>query len=124
MEEYKASLMTEGQIPFSLNYLSSDAAIASLDDTDFIKESALANAEQRDYLVRELKNLGYNTIPSQANFIYLWFDNDNEKIKMYDMLLQNGINICDMKIFKQEKSLRITIGKKEINQKIISLLTK
>ena len=124
MEESKAAKMTEGQIPFSLSYLSSGAAIASLDDKNFIKESVQANTEQRDFLYYELKKLGYNTIPSQANFIYLWFDRDEEKKKVYDLLFQNGIIICDMKIFGQEKALRITVGEKEINKKMISILAK
>lgn len=124
MEEYKVSKMIEGQIPFSLNYLSSNAAIAALDDNDFIAESIRANTEQRDFLENEFKKLKYNTNPSQANFIYLRFDNNEEKKKTYDILFQNGIIICDMKNFGQDNSLRITIGDKEINKKIISLLTK
>lgn len=124
MEESKAAKMTEGQIPFSLNYLSSGAAIASIDDQDFIKESAQANAEQREFLFRELKYLRFNTIPSQANFLYLWFDSDEEKKKTYDVLFQNGIFVCDMKIFGQEKALRVTVGEKEINEKMISVLGK
>ena len=124
MEENMASKITQRQIPFSLNYLSSVAAIAAMDDMSFIKESAKANAEQRGFLASEIKKLGYNTIPSQANFLYLWFDTDEEKDKAYSILFKNGIVICDMKIFGQEKSLRITVGEKETNRKIISLLAK
>ncbi len=124
MHEELAAKMAEGQIPFSLNYLSSSAAIASLDDLDFVKGSALANTEQRDFLFNELKKLGYNTIPSHANFIYLWFETDTAKTKTYNTLFVNGIIICDMKVFGQENALRITIGEKESNQKIISVLAK
>lgn len=122
-EENIATKITQYQIPFSLNYLSYTAAIAALNDTGFICESAKLNAEQRDYLEYELNKLGYNTIPSQSNFIYLWFDTDAEKQKIFDILFQNGIIICDMQIFGQAKALRITIGEKEINKKIISLIT-
>ena len=122
MEEKLASLMTEGQMPFSLNYLSSVAAIASLEDEYFVIQSANTNAEQHDYLYLKLKNLGYNTIPSQANFIYLWFNKDAEKKKVYDLLFQNGIMICDMKVFGQEKALRISVGTSAVNKKINSVL--
>lgn len=74
-----------------MSYLSSDAAIAALQDEKFIDQSVLANTEQREYLYKELKKSGYNTIPTQANFIYLWFNNDKEKKKVFDMLFQNGI---------------------------------
>lgn len=122
-EESIAAKLTHCQIPFSLNYLSYNVAIAALDDTGFIDESARMNDEQRNYLVYELKRLGYNTIPSQSNFIYVWFDTDAEKEKMYDVLFRNGIIICNMKIFGQEKALRITVGAQEANNKIISLIT-
>jgi len=123
MNEKLAAQIIVKQVPFSLNYLASVAATAALQDVDFISHSAKTNAEQRDYLYRELKESGFNTIPSQANFIYLWFESDEEKIKIYDTLFQNGILICDMKIFGQEKSLRITVGSKEINEKIVSLIS-
>ncbi len=122
LEEKLASQLTEGQIPFSLNYLSSVAAIAALEDEFFIARSANENAEQHDYLYQKLKKLGYNPIPSQANFIYLWFDKDSEKKKVYDLLFQNGIMICDMKIFGQEKALMITVGESSVNKKINVIL--
>jgi len=121
-EENIAAKITQRQIPFSLNYLSSDAAIAALSDTNFIEESAKLNEEQRNYMEFELKKSGYNTVPSQSNFVYLWFDADTKKKNTYDILFQNGIIICDMKVFGQKKALRITIGEKEVNEKIISLL--
>ncbi len=124
MEENKASIMIERQIPFSLNYLSSDAAIAALKDKEFILQSAKSNAEQRDYLYQELTKLGFNTIQSQANFVYLWFINDSEKISVYNKLFSNGIVVCDMKVFGQEKSLRITIGSREVCKQIINILHK
>ena len=123
MDDYKVSKMTEGQIPFSLSYLSSDAAIAALNDKEFTHKSAKENNELRDFLFHELKKLGYNTISSQANFIYLWFNDDAEKKKTYDLLFQEEIIICDMKVFGQEKSLRITIGDKEVCEQIITCLT-
>jgi len=123
MEEKLASKMSEGQIPFSLNQISTEAAIAALDDNEFILQSAKKNAEQRDFLYSELIKLGYNTIPSQANFIYLWFNDNIEKKKLYDKLFSNGIIVCDMKVFGQGKSLRITIGDKEVCKRIIECVS-
>ncbi len=123
MEEHKATRMIQNKIPFSVNYLSSDAAIASLNDQEFIHHSAISNAAQRDYLYSELTRLDFHVVPSQANFLYLWFDKEDEKKKVYDTLFQNGILICDLNVFGQQKSLRITIGKKETNQRIIAMLS-
>ena len=123
VDEQLAPRVNQPQIPFSLNYLSYVGAIAALEDSGFIEQSAKLNAEQSVFLVDALKNLGYNTLPSQSNFIYLWFDTDAEKDKTYQALFINGILICDMKIFGQDKSLRITIGEPSVNQEIISILS-
>lgn len=124
MDEEIAARMTERQIPFSLNYLSPDAAIVALKDEKFIKKSSLDNAQQREYLFSEFKKRGYNTILSHANFIYLWFDKDEGKEVFYMNLFNSGIVICDMKVFGQSRALRITIGSEAMNKKIISILDK
>ena len=123
MEEKLANSMIQGQIPFSLNCLSAGAAIAALEDENFILHSAKANAEQRDFLNHELKKLGYHIIPSQANFAYVWFEDDMEKKKVYDKLFANGILICDMQIYGQERSLRITIGNEDDCRRIVEFVS-
>lgn len=123
MEDSLATKMSKRQIPFSLNFLASATAIAALEDTDFTTKSAQANAIQRDFLYDELKKLGYNATPSQANFIYLWFESNDEKKNVFDVLFQNGVVICDMRVFGQEKSLRITVGTEEICKSIVQYLS-
>ena len=75
------SKMNDSQIPYSMNNLSTKAAIANLNDDEFIDKSSMANAAQRDYLFKELTSLGFNTLPTQANFIYLWFQIEEEKTR-------------------------------------------
>lgn len=123
MEISMAAKMSAGQIPFSISRISAEAALASLDDKEFLLMSAKENAKQREYLFTELKKLGYNTIQSQSNFIYVWFDTDEQKIVTYKRLFDNGIMICDMKIFGQEKALRIGVGDKETNIEIAHCLS-
>ncbi len=122
MDELIATKVSRHLVPFSMNYLSYTAAIAALDDMIFLSQSAKANAEERDYLYNELIKLGYHTIVTHANYIYVWFDRNEEKKITYDMLFHHGIIICDLIIFGQEKALRITIGYKEANKKLISTL--
>ncbi len=121
--EKNINQLKQCRIPFSINYLAEDAAIAALEDEKFIKQSTAANAGQRQYLFTELKKIGLNTIPTQANFIYLWFENDVEKKKIYDKLFAIGIIICDMKVFGNDKSLRVSIGDREVCKRIIKCLS-
>lgn len=118
MDEGKAAKMIQGQIPFSLSRIAVDAALASLNDNEFVLQSARDNAKQRDFLFKELKKRGYNTIPSQSNFIYVWFDSEEEKKLLYDKLFRRKIIVCDMKIFGQENSLRISVGDRLANDMI------
>lgn len=122
-QEHIANELSKVQLPYSLNYLTTDAALAALEDKEFIKRSALLNLNESNYLFTELQRLGFNTIPSHANFVYLWFDSDNEKEKVYTKLFNNGIVICDLKVFGQDKSLRIGIGDEATNKRIIEALS-
>ena len=97
--------------------------MAALDDAKFLNESVQANAVQRNFLYNELTNLGYHTIASHANFVYLWFDSDEKKKSAYNVLFNHAIIVCDLKIFGQEKALRFTVGTNEINKQIITILS-
>lgn len=123
MTEPLASKMNAVQIPFFLNHLASAAAIAALQDIEFVEKSSRLNATQRQYLFDELTKLGYQTISSQSNFIYVFFNSDKQKNDFYFALYAHGIITCDMKVFGQDKSLRITIGDEETNKRIISILS-
>ncbi len=114
--------LKQNRVSFSINYLLADTAQATLSDKTLTQQSAKANAGQRHYLFTEFKKLGLNTLPSQGNFMYLWFESEAEKKKIYDTLFANGIIICDMKVFGQEQSLRITIGDRKVCKRIIKLL--
>ncbi|MBI2968202.1 MAG: histidinol-phosphate transaminase [Bacteroidetes bacterium] len=115
--------LSKERVPYSLNCLAIPAALAALDDKKFISGSVKANTEQRTFLYEQLTRLGFNTIQSQANFVYLWFESDREKEKTFDILSKNGIHICNLKIFGQDRSLRITVGDKEANRSVIETLS-
>src|SRR4030095_13798222 len=53
----------------SVNIMALAAASASLDDPDQVLNGQRLNKEAKTFTVRELEKLGYETIPSQANFI-------------------------------------------------------
>ncbi len=123
IEESLANIMKTGRIPFFFNSLSEDAALAALADEGFVEKCAEKNSKEREYLYQHLKQIGMNVIPSQGNFIYIVFKNDIEKEAVYKKLSDAGIVIANMKIFGQDKSLRIGIGNKKSIKKIMYCLT-
>lgn len=117
------SSLSKIHVPYSLNYLTSCAAIAALDDTEFLNMSAQANEKEATFLFEELSKLGYKTVRSHANFVYLWFESEEEKKTIYNNLLTGGIASCDLAIFGQEKSIRISIADRKTNSLIIQLMS-
>ncbi|HJL77816.1 MAG TPA: histidinol-phosphate transaminase [Candidatus Marinimicrobia bacterium] len=114
--------LEEKRLLRSINMLGEKAAEAALDDLEYIRHSVRHNSRERDYLFNELTQLGFAVNKSQANFLYLPFDNDEGKNKVFTTLADDGLIVCDLAIFGHEKSLRISVGKKDVNQRIIDCL--
>lgn len=64
-----ADMMMRVKIPYSLNMVSEGAAIAAVKDQDFIRRSVEMVREQRPKLDAGLRKLGFETFPSDSNFI-------------------------------------------------------
>lgn len=114
-----AEAMKSSRIPFFFNSLSEIAAMTALEDDKFVKISAQKNAIERDFLCQHLKKAGLSVIPSQGNFIYLHFENENEKRLLFDKLTSAGIIACNLEVFGQDKSIRISVGDKTSSELII-----
>lgn len=67
-----------------VSYLSLKAAIASCGDKTFIGSVRQHNREAKSFLYKELKRLGYNYIPSHANFVLFKVSrNSKEMVKEF-----------------------------------------
>lgn len=122
MKEEMANKLKLSRIPFFFNSLSEDAALAALSDEKFISACAKKNTKEREFLYEKLKKKGYNVIPSEGNFIYLYFNTDEEKESAYKKLADRNFLISNLKVFGQDKSLRIGIGDRKTNTGIIKCL--
>lgn len=114
--------LKKNRIPYFMNCFSAGAAIAALEDENFVSKSVRKNSKERVFLFKNLKKLGLNVIPSQGNFLYLIFNDEDSKMNVFNALKENGILICNMAIFGQDKSLRISIGDRKCGKKIIDVL--
>ena len=119
-EKTIADSLKKNRIPFFFNSLSEDAALTALSDDKFIKKCAKANERERKYLFTELKTAGYNVVESQANFLFLYFISEEEKENIFKRLSDEGLMICNLKIFGQGQSLRISIADRQTNNRIVS----
>ncbi|MDP6457425.1 MAG: histidinol-phosphate transaminase [Candidatus Marinimicrobia bacterium] len=106
----------------SVNVLAEKSAEAALDESEYIEWCASENAREREYLYTELFSLGYDVEQSHANFIYMPFEDDEYKEQVFNYLKNEGLLICNMSFFRQKNALRITVGDREVNQRVVSCL--
>jgi histidinol-phosphate aminotransferase len=107
-KQYSEALK-QRRIPYYFNSLSEDAALAALADQEFVASCAHKNSHARQLLVSMLQTKGLNAIPSQANFVYVHFDNDIEKEFVFQHLLSAGFVTCNLSLFGQPHAIRIGV---------------
>ena len=99
--------------PFNANSLALVAAEAALSDKDHMMRSLKMNSEQKMVLYKGLEDLGYQYIPSAGNFIC--FDCKQDAEEKFNELLQEGVIVRSMGVYKMPNHLRVTIGLPEEN---------
>jgi len=107
-------MMLRIKIPYSLNMVSEGAAIAALKDQDFIRRSVAMVREQRPLLDAGLRKLGFETFPSDSNFIMARSPIDHKVL--VDGLKARGVLIRDFGAKRRtENCVRTTVGTAELN---------
>lgn len=111
---------------FSLTKLSYVAALATLDDEDYIKKSIETGIESREYLTRNMKKFDkLHVYPSKAN--YLLVDVRKTGMNSYEFseeLLKRGIIVRDCNSFKglDEYWIRVSAGTLKEDKRFIEAL--
>lgn len=118
--DFLSNSLARVRVPFNLNTPAAVAAIAALDSDDHVKEVRAANTAGMSYLSSELAGLGLDPVPSVANFIFV--DYKNEVDKIFDGLLRRGVIIRPTEAFGIRTGLRISIGLPEENEKLLTAL--
>jgi histidinol-phosphate aminotransferase len=77
--------------------------------------------QTRERLVKELASLGFDTLPSTANFIFTRHPK-HAGAKIYQALRDRGIIVRHFKSPRIEEFLRITIGTDEQSNELVSAL--
>ena len=109
--------------PFVVSKPSQAAALGALDDDVFVKKTLQMVKEGKEFYYKELRALGLNLLPSDANFITINTAPKQAK-EIAAKLLKRGIITRECSAFGHgaDKLLRITIGTKEQNQRVLDEL--
>ena len=109
-----ADMMMCVKIPYSLNMVSEGAAIAAVKDQDFIRRSVEMVNKERPVLDAGLRKLGFETFPSNSNFILARSPIDHDVL--VKGLKERGVLIRDFGSKRRtENCVRTTIGTSEFN---------
>ncbi|MFC0271611.1 histidinol-phosphate transaminase [Metabacillus herbersteinensis] len=106
--------------PFNTNRFAQAAAVAAIEDQDFIEKCLQLNIKglQQFYHFCEECKLSY--YPSEANFILIDFKRDSDEV--FQALLEKGYIVRSGNALGFPTHLRITIGTEQQNQEIIERL--
>ncbi len=101
--------------PFNVTSLSLKAAVAALEDDEFVQKSIKNNFKQMKKFENFASENKINFIDSYTNFITFIFDKDRNSTEIAQLLLKKGIIIRDLQSYGLN-GVRITIGTPEQNE--------
>jgi histidinol-phosphate aminotransferase len=117
-----AELICQIKLPYNINVAAQIAALESLKDADYFRDTIKAIIEERQRLIDKLNGLGLvKPFPSQANFV-LCSTLDGEAERIHRQLKQRGIFVRYFDTPKLENCLRISVGKPEHTDALIDAL--
>ena len=101
----------------SVNCMALAAAVASVGDADQVANGRRLNMDAKTFVTAELEKMGYNSIPSQANFIM--FDVKRPVVPLIQSLKQRNVQVG--RLFPAlPNHMRLTIGKKSEMETFLS----
>jgi len=106
---------------YPLGRLAQAGAIAAIDDQAHLEQTSKKVIQTRETLVNELNILGFETLPSTANFIFTRHPK-HAGIKLYQALRDRGIIVRHFKSARIDEFLRITIGTDEQSGELVAAL--
>lgn len=116
------SYMNRVRLPFNVNMLAQVAAIAGLGDRGHIRKSKSMVLKGKAFLYRSLDKMGLSYVPTITNFILVDVRRDGRRL--FEGMLKYGVIVRDMKPYKLDNYIRVTIGTEEENRKFIEALKK
>lgn len=115
-----ANVLNRVRQPFNVNSFALVAAVAALQDTEYLQRSRAVNRQGMAQLVSGFQALNLDYIPSAGNFITVHFEQEGSEL--FQKLLQQGVIVRPVANYGMANSLRISIGLPEENQRCLDAL--
>ena len=112
-------MMNRVRQPFNVNSIAQAAALAALQDTDFVTRTYNLNQQGMQQIIAGLSKLGLSYIPSYGNFISFRIGGATA---MYRRLLELGVIVRPVANYDMADYLRVSIGLEIENDKFLAAL--
>ena len=112
-------MMNRVRQPFNVNSIAQAAALAALQDTDFVTRTYNMNQQGMQQIIAGLSKLGLSYIPSYGNFISFRIGGATA---MYRRLLELGVIVRPVANYDMADYLRVSIGLEIENDKFLAAL--
>jgi len=106
---------------YPLGRLAQAGALAAIEDQAYLERTCAKVMQTREQLIKALSDLGFETLPSSANFI-LTRHPKHAGEKLYQALRERGIIVRHFKNPRITEYLRITVGTDEQSQELLKAL--
>ena len=119
MDAKVADLLNRVRQPFNVNSLAQAAALAALDDAQYVDESRRLNREGMRQLETGLRAQSVRFLPSHGNFILIEV---GDAQGLYEALLRQGVIVRPVANYDLPEWLRVTVGTQAENARFLAAL--
>ncbi len=106
--------------PFNVTLITQAAAMAAIDDDEFLIKIIENNTEGKHYLYGEFERMGLEFVKTEANHIA--FKAGQDAVQVFNDLLKKGVIIRPIGGEKYKNWLRVSIGTMEENREFVKAL--
>ncbi len=114
------AMLNRVRAPYNVNRLAQVAAVAALEDQEHWERTRRLVIEERRVLTEALRRLGLGVVPSQANFLLV--NAGDRAAALRNALLKEGILVRDGTAVGFPGHLRVTVGTREMNARLLQVL--
>src|SRR5450755_3065150 len=107
------------KLPFEPSTPAQAAGIGALADKEFLHRSLELNARGMELLSTSLRRMGFQVVPSEANFVMLVLPGEHEAAQFTTSLLKLGVIIRPLGAFGLPQCIRISTGTDEENARCV-----
>jgi histidinol-phosphate aminotransferase len=114
-----AALLNRVRQPFNVNAIGQAAAVAALDDREFLERCLRENRAGRARIAAGARALGLECAPSAANFILIKV---GDGPRWFAALQRRGLIVRPLQPYGLPEWIRITVGTAEQNERLLAEL--